>query len=148
MEEAEPALQATRRAAYALNMICKEIGLGTLAIVWRGDDPSQWGIQSIDEVVALDNGRKAAHIYLDGDLATVHVEDCHSLIRGEHLREFEPGAYGIIHDTRMDWRGDKLVNDIEAEAIDTSKTPGLKLPRLPIDRANIRHSVKVIPSRG
>ena len=93
------ALKLTRQAAFAINSLCKNAGLGNLAIRWNGDDTGQFIIRDAGDIRAISHGRIVANIAISEregiSYASIHVQDCFSLIRHQHLADFDPAAYGI-----------------------------------------------------
>lgn len=141
----EPALITRRKAAHALNVLVKELGLGTLGRVFIADRDEDWAVVSEEQVRALGEGRVIAEVWLDGTIADVRVPDAYDLARPEHQMEFQPWEYGIVLRPERDFLKRKIHNDLEAH-ISVDDVPGLALPQQPMPKTTFSANVSVIKS--
>lgn len=142
------ALMLRRRAAFAMNQIVREIGLGSLGRIYLSDNDDDWSVLSDTQVYCLADGRKVADISTlddEGTMLEILIPDAYMLVVPSKMREFDPEVFGIQIRVERDWRGDRLYNDIEV-TMDTSEAPGLNIPKQPTSRATIAHNAKVIGS--
>jgi hypothetical protein len=140
-----PALIARRRAAHGLNQLVSHLELGTLGRRFYSDEPDQWSVVTVNQVIALKNGRKVAEVYMGRERATITVDDAYLLIRTQHLKEFDPQQYGIQVCTAHDFLGEKIRPDLEA-TVDVSEVPGLDLPERPLPKSPRRRKIQVTGS--
>jgi len=107
-------LTATRIAAYTLNAVSKQLGLGNLAHYFDGDNASVWSVL-LPEVRALRGNKLVAALEISDSSSSVEpsfdvyvsIPNVTGLIRSKHLSEFRPEQYGLHINTAMDWLGRK-----------------------------------------
>ena len=140
------ALIASRKAAHAMNQLCKELGLGNLAYHFDGDNPEDWAVHSNIEIIALKYDKRVAevHLYGNGNVQVV-VPDAYMLIRPGRVRDFDPYDYGITIQTAYDFKGDKVEPDIRANWILPDDLP-LDGPRRYTPRTTLRRKPRAIGS--
>jgi hypothetical protein len=78
-----------------MNALVTELQLGSLAVRFDGDADQEWSVHEMDFVVAIKDGQRVATVSLHNDTVDIEVEDAYLLIRHNHLKEFDPYAYGI-----------------------------------------------------
>lgn len=104
-------LQLTRKAAYVINEIVRELQLGNLGEQFSGDDATQWNVMDEYWVICSKNERHIADIIFypapDGsEKVEVTIQNAYLLIRPQHIRDFDPRQYGITINNVPDWKGD------------------------------------------
>lgn len=112
---------ATRVAAFALNTMTSQMGLGNLAVHFDGESLDEWAIL-LPEVRALKASRSVAFLELTEATRSgqpvvevyIVIPDLYNLVRDKHLSEFDPQQYGLHPNYAKDWKGDKA-HDLEVE---------------------------------
>jgi hypothetical protein len=134
-------LQDRRKAAYALNTLCREIGLGTMAERFDPEDPREWAPHGNGEFHALKNGSSVAHVQVLDETAIIAIENCYRLIRGKHITEFDPTEHGF-YPQKMDWKRDPEPYVIHISL--PEDIPGLNAPNNPVPRSPVKTKPRVI----
>lgn len=94
-----------RKAAYALNQVCREAALGSLAEHFDGEENADWAFLHVNEVKSLKNGFHVATVEIMEGVAVVSVPDSYGLIRGKHQSEFNPMDHGFMPQ-KLNWLKD------------------------------------------
>ncbi len=132
---AEGILQVTRIAAWALNALTAQLGMGSFVHKFIGDDEQAWAVTP-DGVRALIEENAAAECILspiDQPPVTIEVvvNNVWAIVRPRYLAEFDPTQYGVTPQNKLNWMGD-TPNDIQATITledPESQIPGLNAPR-------------------
>lgn len=123
-----------RLAAHALNTMCAQLRLGNLAERFSGEEGDEWVVYDEGRVGALKHGREVAEVEIVGGKLVITVPRVEDLIRGEHLRDFDPLAYDIVPNREQDWLGQEGA-DLEVEwdvprDLKLNRGPRMPLPRV------------------
>jgi len=151
----ERMLILSRIGAWSLNSLTNQLGMGTYAHTFIGDDIDAW-IESATGVKALINGRPVATIDYDSKYmgerlpsrAAVEISSVYGLVRPKYLSVFNPFEYGVIPNHGQNWMGDKFP-DITADILledAEQQIPGLFAPRAYIPRHTTPTRPRVIGS--
>lgn len=139
-------LTSRRKAAYAINMTCSQLGLANLAEHFDPERHEEWVVVSTEEVRALKYGKRVATVYLDDEIAQVIIEDVEDLIRTKHFSEFNRDEFVMPNDAR-DAFDQKIRPDLDA-TVDVSDVPGIDLPGQILPRTAYQRKIEVIGSLG
>jgi hypothetical protein len=133
-----------RQAAWGLRALVKHYGLGTQALTFDPDNPNDWVVDHC-YITALAHNKAIASCTIIGDRVEVTINDIHKIIQYQHLDEFNPAEYGIIHRTAINPITLDKLNDIEAD-IDLPPVSQFTGPIVIIPREPFHKKPKVITS--
>ena len=94
MKPATPELQARRKAAFALNELCRQAELGTQGEYFDAEYHPEWAVVSVNEVRALRNDRLVATVELRNEQAILSIPDPYMLVKGK-ARDFNAQEHGF-----------------------------------------------------
>ena len=126
----------SRIAAWAANSLTSQLGMGTYAHLFNGDNPEEWQ-PSNDGLKAVLHGRGVMDVILDDDGESIPtkieliINNIYGIVRPKHVAEFDPRSHGVAVNTEVDWKGDKA-HDVVATVIledPDEQIPGLHAPR-------------------
>ena len=128
-------LQRSRIAAWALNALTEQLGMGSFVHKFIGDDEQAWAATP-EGVTALIQDNAAAHCLISSlDQVPITIEviinNVWAIVRPRYIAEFNPLQYGVEPQTRVNWMGD-TPNDIQATVRledPESQIAGLNAPR-------------------
>ena len=140
--QATPALVTRRKAAWAINALCRELGLGTMAIRFDAEQSSEWAVVSMAEVKALKHGREVATVLLTDSTAEIVFQDDHQLIRSKHLKEYNREEYGFGH-RPGNWLNEQEPYRVTIQLLED--IPGLHSPHRPMPK---RRNHRKFKARG
>lgn len=133
-------LQLTRKCAWIMNEITRELMLGNLAERYSGDDPDQWSIMDDYWVICSKNDRYVADLLFtptrggNGQVRAI-IHNAFNLVRPQHTSDFYPEQYGIVVKNQPDWKGetepDLVVDWPLPDQIPISEGPRNHLPPAP-----------------
>ena len=136
-------LQIQRKAAFALNQLCNEMQLGSMALRFNGDDCAAWAVHGEHYAVALNRGRRAAEVIIEGSTVTIVIEDIYRIIRGQHVSKFDPAEFGIRRNASTNIYGDKEPDIVATWELE-QEIPGLELRHRPVPKVPRVRPVKVL----
>lgn len=145
MNALESVLQLTRRSAYAMNMVVKELGFGNQGMHFDGENQSAWAIVNEYEVRSIQGTRHIADIHWTAGQVTIVIPDYHNLIRSEHMADFDYRMYDLDPLPPPDWKGERD----PALVINWSMPPDVAIlqgPRQYIPESTFRRKPKVTGS--
>ena len=124
-----PYLISRRKAAHCLNMLCKQLNLGSKAEHFDPEDPNWWDNRGEHHVLSMRDGTIIAEINLTDGTTVAHltIPRWDGLIRTVHLSDFDPRHHGLVENTSADVLFHEKFPDSEGE-VDFGDPPGLNLP--------------------
>lgn len=139
-------LQLRRLAAHALNTLLKDRQLGSRAHHFQSDAFEDWDVRSDWEIFALIDRKEVAEAYITRDKIEIIIPSWYSLIRTEHLDEFDPDHFGLEIDNRYHPVTLEPFPD-EHVQMPLVEPQGFNLPERVIHRSSSARKPKVICSR-
>jgi len=133
-----------RVAALCLNSLIKETNIGSLAYRFDSEDPEAWMFVDDYFVKAVINNRTAATLqFITANTIHLTVNNIFSIIRPQHIKDFNPPEHGITVNTKRNWRMDKE-DDISIEWSIPDEIPGLERPWVRPPRKKAKYTPKII----
>ena len=124
-------LRQSRMAAAAMIELVKHLQIGNLAKRFDGDNPAHWLVVDETEVRCIDRGELVATLYTVAEgKTTIVVENAYSLIRPNHVSDFNPRERQIRINNVPDWKGETAADLIATLTV--PNPPEYDAPRRPI----------------
>lgn len=131
----EPVLQTSRIAAWAINALTDQLGMGSFVHKFIGDDEQAWSVAPGGVTALVQDHAAVTCIISNIEQAPITIEvvinNIWTIVRPRYIAEFNPLQYGVVPQTQVNWMGD-TPNDIQATVRledPESQIVGLNAPR-------------------